>query len=279
MTDTEFAKTHLSDHLRSLIVPPIAEGFWSIHKSSKELCERNGQPDQILRTFQNMLTKIPEWSDLTLATEVERIEKVTKCNYLDDLIMGVFISYMKSFASLHQRDNSKEIEIEFNRPSLALFVHSLYIHSARKLWQTAYLLNTDLSAELHARNRQEIEKSIGMCLDQVIREFLPWKAITNKYFGNNSNQPVNAPTETVVAVPSVEETKSVSFGSKNEDEDEDDEEDDEDDEDEEEEEQLRLKISDEDAVLDIPEMTTDTTTVDPMTELENKVSDTLVLNL
>ena len=262
MTDSEFAKTHLSDHLRSLIVPPIAEGFWSIHKSSKELCERNNQNDQILRTFQNMLTKIPEWSDSTLATEVERIEKVTKCTYLDDLIMGVFISYMKSFASLHHRDSSKEVEIDFDRPSLALFVHALYIHSARKLWQTAYLLNTDVPAEAHARNRQEVEKSIGLCLDQVIREFLPWKAITKKYFANESS--------TSAVIPAVEdaddfsdddETKNVTF--ENDDSDDD---------------HPKLKISDEDAVLDIPELKQEET-VDPMTELENKVSDTLVLNL
>ena len=258
MTDSEFAKTHLSDHLRSLIVPPIAEGFWSIHKSSKELCERNNQNDQVLRTFQNMLTKIPEWSDSTLATEVERIEKVTKCTYLDDLIMGVFISYMKSFASLHHRDSNKEVEIDFDRPSLALFVHALYIHSARKLWQTAYLLNTDVPAETHARNRQEIEKSIGVCLDQVIREFLPWKAITKKYFANEKPTPaLELPVE---ESSDEEETKNVTFESDDSDDD-----------------HPKLKITDEDAVLEIPELKEEV--VDPMAELEKKASETLVLNL
>lgn len=259
MTDLDFAKTHLKDHLTSLLVSPVAEGFWSIHKSAKELCDRNNQNDQVLRTFQNMLTKIPEWSDTTLATEVERIEKVTKCNYLDDLIMGVFISYMKSFASLHHRDSAKEIEIDFDRPSLGLFIHALYIHSARKLWQTAYLLNTDLRAESHARNRQEVEKVIALCLDQVIREFLPWKAITKKYFANDNVAPVAPVTlntiEKETEEESDDETKNVTFES-----------------DESEEDKVKLKISDEDAVLDIPE-------VDPMKELEQKAADTLVLNL
>jgi hypothetical protein len=256
MTDTEFAKTHLRDHLSSLIVAPIAEGFWSIQKSAKELCERNNQNDQILRTFQNLLTKIPEWSDSTLATEVERIEKVTKCEYLDDLIMGVFISYMKSFASLHYRGSSKEVEIDFDRPSLAKFVHELYIHSARKLWQTAYLLNTDVLAETHARNRQEIEKTIGQCLEQVIRSFLPWQAITKKYFHNSEPEPE-------FVKPVEEEKKNVTFG--------------EDDESEEEEEEVKEKlvISEEDASLDIPEEKE----VDEMAELEKKASETLVLNL
>jgi len=251
MTDTEFAKTHLRDHLSSLIVAPVAEGFWSIQKSAKELCDRNGQKDQILRTFQNLLTKIPEWSDSTLATEVERIEKVTKCEYLDDLIMGVFISYMKSFASLHYQGSSKEVEIDFDRPSLAKFVHELYIHSARKLWQTAYLLNTDMPAETNARNRQEVEKVIGECLEQVIRSFLPWKAITKKYFHNTE-------PESDLVKPVEEEKKNVTFG--------------EDEESDEEEVKEKLVISEEDATLDIPEL-------DEMAELEKKASETLVLNL
>lgn len=260
MTDSEFAKTHLSDHLRSLIIPPVAEGFWSIHKSSKELCERNNQPDQVLRTFQNLLTKIPEWSDSTLAIEVERIEKVTKCTYLDDLIMGVFISYMKSFASLHYRESNKEIEIDFDRPSLALFLHALYIHSARKLWQTAYLLNTEVPAETHARNRQEVERTIGGCLDQVIREFLPWQAITKKYFGNTNTPAILPPLEEKIDSSDEEDTKNVTFESDDSDDD-----------------HPKLKISDEDAELDIAEYVSEV--VDPMKELENKVSDTLVLNL
>ena len=265
MTDTEFAKTHLRDHLSSLIVSPVAEGFWSIHASAKELCERNGQADQVLRTFQNMLAKIPEWSDSTLTTEVERIEKVTKCTYLDDLIMGVFISYMKSFASLQYRGTSKEIQIDFERPSLAKFIHEMYIHSARKLWKTAYLLNVSLPSEVQARNRQEVESIIGQCLEQVIRGFLPWQAITKKYFTTpdefvksvETTEPEMKPEPEPELGPESdsdsesEEEKKVSF----------------------EEEPPKLHISEEDASLDIPELE------DPMKELELKATDTLVLNL
>ena len=177
--------------------------------------------------------------------------------------MGVFISYMKSFASLHYQGTSKEIEIDFERPSLAKFVHEMYIHSARKLWQTAYLLNTEVSAELHARNRQEIEKTISQCLEQVIRSFLPWQSITKKYF--KSPEPLDfvkpVEEERKEQEQDEEEKKGVSF----------------DDSDEEEESRERLVLSEEDATLDIPEV--EVKEVDPMAELENKVSDTLVLNL
>lgn len=276
MSDTEFAKVHLREHLGGLIVPPISEGFWSIYSSSKEVCERNGQLDQILRTFQNMLTRIPEWSDSTVATEVERIIKVSKCNYMDDLIMGVFIAYMKSFASLHYRGNSSQIKIEFDRPSVAKFIHELYKHSARKLWQVAYLFRTyGVPTEQQARNRQEIEKIILECMEQVIRAFLPWEAIAKNYF-------VETPTD----VPIVQQEpamKSVTF-----------EEGDEEESDEEEEEEYiappKLTISDEIGSIEVDELDQPQTAtipeipkeeIDPLKEIESKAveGESLVINL
>ena len=194
---TEFAKEHLREHLVGLLVGPVADGFWSICDSAKELCDRNGQPDQILRTFQNMLTRIPEWNEATLQTEEERIVKVTNCRYMDDLLMGVFIAYMKSFASLHYRGSQSELKIDFDRPTLGKFIHELYKHSARKLWQMAYYFKTiGVSSEQQARNRQEIEKVITDCMEHVIRSFSPWETIAKKYFSED-----DAPSQHVASLP------------------------------------------------------------------------------
>lgn len=273
MGDSEFAKVHLREHLAGLIVSPVSEGFWSIYNSSKELCDRNEQPSEILRTFQNMLTRIPEWSDGTLATEVERIMKISKCNYMDDLIMGVFIAYMKSFASLHYRGNSSQIKIEFERPSVAKFLHELYKHSARKLWQVAYLFKTlGVSSEQQARNRQDIEKVISECMEQVIRAFLPWEAIAKNYF-------VEAPGDVPVVSAPQAPTKTVVF------------EDESDDSESDEEEQAppKLTISDEVDTIEATELDEKKETVqevkveevvDPLKEIESKMTtETLVLNL
>ena len=273
MGDTEFAKVQLREHLRSLIIPPISEGFWSIYSSSKELCERNNQTDQIIRTFQNMLTRIPEWSDATLTTEVDRIIKVSKCNYIDDLLMGVFIAYMKSFASIHYRGNSSHIKIDFERPSVSKFIHELYKQSARKIWQVAYLFRTvGVSTDVQAKNRQEVEKIISESMEQVIRAFLPWEAITKNYF-------VEAPTD-VPVVNSQPESKTVQF----------EEDSDEEDEEEEDEEAPKLTLGEETAELEIEdldkkeEQTVEVPEVkeelDPLKEIEKKMTqETLVLKL
>jgi len=271
MSDSEFAKTHLREHLGSLLVEPVSEGFWSIYKSAKDLCDRNGQQSEILRTFQNMLTRIPEWSDSTLTTEVERIQKVTKCSYLEDLIMGVFIAYMKSFASLHYKGGSSEIKVEFDRPSLAKFIHELYVHSARKVWQVAYLFKTlGTSTEQQARNRQEIEKMVSDCMEQVIRGFLPWESIAKKYFAEPPAEEIIKPVE--------EPSKAVSFGEEGDSDDS-----------EEEEEKPKLTLGEEDGSIDfqnldepppaeveIPETPKEK---NPMDEISSKAEETLVLNL
>ena len=294
MSSTEFAKTHLREHLVSLVVPPVSDGFWSIYDSAKEVCERNGQLDQVLRTFQNMLTKIPDWTDSTLTKEVDRIIKITKCSYMDDLLMGVFISYMRSFASLHYRGSSSEIKIDFNRPSFAKFVHELYKHSGRKLWQVAYYFKTiGVSSEQQARNRQEIEKVVTECMEQVIRAFLPWEAIAKKYFADEevdeeeeSSAPAPAPAPAPVIAKEEPKHQKVQF---------DDLEDETDDEEEESEEEdlPAIKLSDETAELDfkdldekpaepvpvvikLPEIPKEE---DPLKELESRASESLVLNL
>jgi hypothetical protein len=194
MSETEVAKVQLREHLASLLVPRLAEGFWSIQDSAKQLCERNKQQDEILRTFQNMVTKIPDWSDSTLAEEVERVLKVSKCAYMDDLLMGVFLAYMKSFAALQYRGASSQVRVEFERPNVTKFIHELYKHSARKLWQVAYLFKTSgIPTEQQAKNRQEIEQVIYKTIDDVVRSFLPWEVIAKSYFSEPPAEDKPAP--------------------------------------------------------------------------------------
>jgi hypothetical protein len=268
MSDTEFAKSHLREHLASLIVTPISEGFWSVYKTSKELCDRNSQPDQVLRTFQNLLTKIPEWTDETLSTEVDRIVKTSKCSYLDDLLMGVFIAYLKSFASLHYRGGSSHVDIDFDRPTIEKFVHQLYIQSARKVWQVAYLFKTiGTTTEQQARNRQDIEKIINECLEHVIRSFLPWQSIAKQFATAPSTEEVEAPEP-------VAEKKGVQFSEESSDEESESED----------ETRMPIHLGDETAELDFESLDIEpekkkVEEEDPLKEIEGKVKSEFVLNL
>jgi len=268
MSDSEVAKVQLREHLASVLVPPITGGFWSVHKTALDLCERNKQPTEVLRTFQNMVTKIPEWSESVLADEVDRILKVSKCTYLDDLLMGVFLAYMKSFAALQYRGPSSQIKVEFERPNAPKFIHELYKHSARKLWQAAYLFKTNIPTEQQSKNRKEIEDIVYKTIDDVVRAFLPWEVITKSYFVQ--------PVEEEEAAPP---PKSVVF--------EDDSEDEESDDDKLPVMNVSEEIEDNISVTDleekkeevVPEPETKQITIDPLAEIESNIGETLVLNV
>ena len=210
MTSAEFVKLNLKEHLSQTLVPHVADGLWSLYDNARELCERNGQLDQTIRTFQNLLTQVPGWSEETLREEVDRIVEGSKCEYLDDLLMGVFLAYIRAFASLQYRGDSAQIHLDFERPSVSAFVHEFYKHGARAAWKSAYLFKTiGATSEAQARNRRDIETLLDKCLSDVINAFIPWKEISRAYFQSAPVPAQEAPSPKKVEV--AEPAKTVQF--------------------------------------------------------------------
>ena len=179
---TEFVKSTLRENLSRVLVPHVADGLWSIYDAAKTACDRNGQTDQILKTFQNLLTQVPKWTPETLTKEVARIAAASKCEYMDDLLLGVFVSYIRAFATLQQVEKV-HVNIDFKRPSIETFVHQLYKQAARQSWSAAYLFKTvGVTSEQQARNRRDIETLIGESMNEVVDSFIPWKDISKAYF-------------------------------------------------------------------------------------------------
>ena len=220
--NTEFVKSSLRENLTRVLVPHVSDGLWSIYDSAKSACERNGQADQILKTFQNLLTQIPKWTPETLKKEVDRIAIASKCEYLEDLLLGVFVSYIRAFAALQQVEKT-HVDIDFKRPSIETFVHSLYKQSARLSWSSAYLFNTvSVLSEQQARNRREIETMIAGAMNEVIDSFIPWKDISRAYFQlQTSTEPEPAPAPVLAPAPALVEqpSKAVQFDEEDEEDD------------------------------------------------------------
>jgi hypothetical protein len=222
---TDFVKQSLRENLSRVLIPHVADGLWSIYDNAKVACVRNKQPGETLKTFQNLLTRVPQWTDEILNTEVARIEKVSKCEYMDDLLLGVFVSYIRAFASLQQSDET-HVNIEFDRPSLGKFIFTMYKAAARKCWSNAYMFKTiDVSSEQQSRNRRDIEAMLGGTLDEVIDSFIPWKDISKAYFQARPTTaaPPPEPEKKPEPKPSLTfgESETVEFETDNEDEEDD----------------------------------------------------------
>jgi hypothetical protein len=205
---TEFVKQTMRDNLTRTLVPHVADGLWSVYDNALNACERNNQPEKTLQTFQNLLTRIPQWNTETLDKEVDRIIVSSKCDYIEDLLLGVFVSYIRAFASLQQSEAS-HVTIDFERPSVSKFIHAYYIAVARKCWTAAYLFKTiGATSEQQARNRRDIEAILESSVGEVIDSFIPWREVSRAYFHakETGNTPVvRSPPVTFEEKPEVRE--------------------------------------------------------------------------
>ena len=221
--ETQFAKRHIRNRFSLMVTPNVADGVWSVYDNAKLICEKNGQPDQILMTFQNLLTRIPEWKEDILNAEVKRIVAASKCTYLEELLTGVLLTYLRAFAAIQFRgEKDDSVDLQFERPPLSRFIHELYKESARKCWEHAFLFRTvGVRSEQQARNRQDIVKLLDGALDTVLDSFLTWQSIVTAYFPTSSAPAIEdtEPPKPVAEEPPAKGGRSVSF-SKDDDDDE-----------------------------------------------------------
>uniref|UniRef100_A0A6C0B4R6 Uncharacterized protein n=1 Tax=viral metagenome TaxID=1070528 RepID=A0A6C0B4R6_9ZZZZ len=202
--EAQFAKRHIRNRFSLMVLPHVAEGIWSVYDNAKTICEKNNQTDQILKTFQNLLTRIPVWTEDVLQAEVKRIITASKCSYLEELLTGVLLTYLRAFAAIQYRSTQDSIDVEFERPPLPKFVHEYYKEVARRAWEHAYLFRTvGVSTEQQARNRKEIDVILDTAFDTVLDSFLPWQSIVNTYFSvedaTQKAEDVIQPTEIAAA--------------------------------------------------------------------------------
>ena len=209
--ESHFAKRHIRNRFSLMVLPQVSEGIWSVYDNAKSICDKNNQPDQILMTFQNLLTRIPQWTDDVLQAEVKRIIAASKCTYLEELLTGVLLAYLRTFAAVQYRASEDSIEVEFERPPLGRFVHELYKEVARRCWENAFLFRTvGVRSEQQARNRQEIDRIIDTAIDTVLDSFLPWESIVTNYFSVGDNDE-SAPPPAAPAPPAAPSAQSVKF--------------------------------------------------------------------
>jgi hypothetical protein len=270
---SEFVKQSLRDNLTRVLVPHVSDGLWSVYDNAVKACERNGQPEKTLQTFQNLLTRVPQWTTETLDKEVDRIVQASKCDYIEDLLLGVFVSYIRAFATLQQSE-STHVNIEFERPSVSKFIHSYYIACARKCWSQAYLFKTmgGVSAEQQARNRRDIDTLLEVTVGEVIDSFIPWREISRAYF-HAKDTATSAPAPAPVAPPVTfeEKPKVVEFET-------DDEEEEEDSDDDSEAERPKISLGEEIKLEDEEDDKASVSTEDELLQKAGE-SDTVALNL
>lgn len=169
------------ERLIYILLPHINEGIKSIFNEAYKMCVENNEHVKYLLTFQNLLSKIPQWNSVIIQEEVQRIINKSGCNYISDLITCVHIIQLKVLTCI--RVGNKQKKIDLSIPKLDHFIHSIYIHVARKIYANVYLYErgaTITSLKIQQYNR-EIELIIRECIMTTIRESIPTEQIVRAY--------------------------------------------------------------------------------------------------
>ena len=117
------AKIEYTKQLQDILMNPIYEGFQSIYiESKREYSKYTEIP--MYKIFRNKIETVPKWNTYMIDEEVDRIMRVSKCDWLEDLITAVFISHTKILASIGNNRNKK---INLTIPKVSNFIHLCYI--------------------------------------------------------------------------------------------------------------------------------------------------------
>lgn len=169
------AKEEYTKRLISIIKPCIYQGIKSIYADAKDICMQDNTPDKVLMTFQDLLARIPKWSQDIINKEFERICNVSKCDYIDDLLRVVYVCHIKVLTVVHSTQKNKKISLKV--PSGGHFIHLCYIEAAREFWKDPYLFSENVSKYELQKNMRDSENMIGECVYETVRKLLPVRYI------------------------------------------------------------------------------------------------------
>jgi hypothetical protein len=182
------SKNEWGARILTILTPLIAEGFQSIFDESLKLCKENNEMDKYLMTFQNLIRRIPQWNPLIVEQEKKRIIERSACGYLEDLITCVHIIQLKILTSMRAGQKQKKIDITI--PKLNEFIHSVYIHTARKLYKSIYLFELNIPPLQKQKYNREFEILIQESILNAIRDSIPIESILRAYMDESIEEQV-----------------------------------------------------------------------------------------
>ena len=182
------AKNEYSSRLMNILTPLVVQGVKSIYNEAVDLCNDNSENEKYLMTFQNFLSRVPNWNSNIINEETKRIINVSKCNYLEDLLTCVHITQVKILTSIRVSNQQKKIDIDI--PKLGDFVHSVYINFARKLYKNIYLFEKDIMPLDYQKNMRECEVLCRESILEVIRDTMPIEHILRAYMDETVHEEI-----------------------------------------------------------------------------------------
>jgi hypothetical protein len=173
------AKEEYTKQLISILKQCIYQGIKSIYLDAKDICNQDNTPEKVLMVFQDLLSRIPKWSQDIINKEYERIVNVSKCDYIEDLLKVVYVSHIKVLTIVHSAQKNKKISLKV--PNGGHFIHLCYIECAREFWKDPYLFSENVNKYELQKNMRDSEIMIAECIAETIRKQLPVRHILKEF--------------------------------------------------------------------------------------------------
>ena len=217
LSSLEESKNEWSSRLVSILTSSVITGIMSIYKEALRMCDENHQEDKYLMTFQNLLTRVPEWNPNIVETERKRIEHESRCKYLEDLVTCVHIIQLKALTCIRVGQKQKKIDLDI--PSIDKFIHKVYINTARKLYTNSYLFEKNIPPLEIQKNNYQLERLVKESILMTIRDNIPIEEILRVYMDETDEQNIEVTQQEVISEKSKEEkeTKELQTEAKDED--------------------------------------------------------------
>jgi hypothetical protein len=183
------AKNEYTKLLTSYLTPCITEGFISLYedaKNEKEEKRKDSRYDDYseIQIFQDFIKKIPKWNQDIIDKESDRIIQRSKCDWLDRLLYGVFVSNAKVL-SIVRIQPKKDDKMRLKIPKLRNFVHKCYVECGRELYKVAYLFDDeDITSIEKQKNIRDINSIVREGVIEAVRKLLPIQDILKDCIGN-----------------------------------------------------------------------------------------------
>jgi hypothetical protein len=183
------AKNEYTKLLTSYLTPCITDGFISLYddaKNEKEEKRKDSRYDDYseIQIFQDFIKKIPKWNQDIIDKESDRIIQRSKCDWLERLLYGVFVSNAKVL-SIVRIQPKKDDKMKLKIPKLRNFVHKCYVECGRELYKVAYLFDDeDITSIEKQKNVRDINSIVREGIIEAVRRLLPIQDILKDCIGN-----------------------------------------------------------------------------------------------
>tara|TARA_B110000483_G_scaffold236278_1_gene309100 strand:- start:503 stop:1885 length:1383 start_codon:yes stop_codon:yes gene_type:complete len=189
------AKKEYTNQLQQIVSPRLYEGFKSIYNDilkvlSDEMIEGNHQSSSVTKLFQKSIKDIPLWNNEMIKNEYNRIEKISNCDYIENLIEAVFITNTKILTSV-QINSNESLSIKINVPQPQHFIHKCYIECSKEIYKNPYIfdMSKNLTPKEKHSNLRESLSIINHSISNAIRDLLPIRDILKQGLLNETSPP------------------------------------------------------------------------------------------